>query len=172
MRQSTTCVTAVFALALGLLWAPAAFARNVYVLESESDRVAVIDSTTNQLVGNPIFAPSIPQHIAISPDGRFAYLADTGTNVIAVLDTQTGQIVGTPIPVGNAPWGIAFTPNGRFVYVVNSSFGGPGSVSVIDTSTNTVVGPAITVGEFPVCSGSPPTVDWPTSSTAARGTSA
>lgn len=146
LRQSTVCVMALFAFLLGMIWAPGAFARNVYVLESESDRVAVIDSLTNQLVGNPIPAPSIPQHIAISPDGRFAYLADTGTDLITVLDTQTGAVVGTPIPVGDAPWGIAFTPNGRFAYVVNVN---SSTISVIDTQTRTVVGPPIVPGQNP-----------------------
>ena len=61
------------AVALGLValagTAPAASAREVYITNLESASVSVLDSRTNQPVGDPIPVGEKPDGMALTPDG-------------------------------------------------------------------------------------------------------
>ncbi len=126
--------------------APAARARDAFVLNEGSDDVSVINTQTNQVVGTPITVGSNPEAIAITPDGRFAYVANAGADSVSMIDTHTNQVLGAPIAVGNASYGIAISPDGRSAYTANE---GSGGVSVINTQTNQPIGTPIAVGEDP-----------------------
>jgi YVTN family beta-propeller protein len=126
--------------------APAAVARNAYVVNYLSNSVSVIDTQTNTEVGAPITVGTGPIPIAITPDGARAYVANSGSNSVSVIDTATNEVAGAPIVVGNSPAAVAITPSGQTAYVANV---GSNSVSVIDTATNQTVGGPITDGSEP-----------------------
>jgi YVTN family beta-propeller protein len=128
------------------LSAPGASARNAYVTNLNSETVSVIDTQTNQVVGEPIHVGSVPREVAITPDGSRAYVGNRTSNDIYVIDTRTNQVVGDPIKFADDPIAIAITPDGTHAYVaqLNSK-----SILVIDTRTNQVVGNPIEVGAQP-----------------------
>jgi YVTN family beta-propeller protein len=101
----------------------------------ESDNVSLIDTATNQPVGNPIDAGDGPASVAVAPDGRYAYVADVFGDTVAVISTATREPVGMPIPVGDGPFGLAVTPDGSRVFATDT-FGT--EASVIDTATKQV----------------------------------
>jgi YVTN family beta-propeller protein len=137
-------IAVVVAAAAVLAFAGSASARSVYVANSGSGTVSVIDSNTNSVIANVVVAGE-PVDVAITPDGTRAYVANKGTNTVSVIDTFTNSQIGT-IVVRTEPNGIAITPGGRFAYVANF---GDDSVSLIDTATNSLpIGP-IQVGEEP-----------------------
>ncbi len=121
---------------------PSADAREIFVSDGSS-RVLVIDSGSDQVVGQPISVGMGPFGIALRPDGRTAYVTNIDEGLVRAVDTGSKQAVGPPINVGGGPYGIAVTPDGTRVYVANG-----GAVAVIDTQTN-FVGPPITVGNNP-----------------------
>lgn len=128
MLASTLC--------LGALFAAPATAWKAYVVINVDGEVAVIDTATNQPLGEPFSATvPVPQKIAITPDGRRLFLSHSGGEKVTVLDAASGQPVGSPIAVGEAPAGIAITPDGRFAYVANNN---SGTVSVIDIASHQV----------------------------------
>jgi YVTN family beta-propeller protein len=122
----------------------------VYVTNSDSSTVSVIDVATNTVI-DTIFGFDGPSGFAITPNGNYAYVNNYGGpqgvqsgngTTVSVVDLATDTIVGPPITVGLAPAGLAITPNGAFVYVINYVDGNPGTgtISIIETSSNTVVG--------------------------------
>jgi YVTN family beta-propeller protein len=136
-RQGRKLLLALVAVAAyGGLLAASAQAWPVYVVVNEADRIAVIDSATNQLTGSRFETAPTPQRLAITPDGSQLFLSHTSADFVTVVETASGQQLGGPIPVGDAPSGIAITPDGRFAYVADNN---GGQVSVIDTRKREVV---------------------------------
>ncbi len=128
----------------------------VYVTNIDG-AVAVISTATNSVTANITIAPltdsstlglgivipgaSLPQSVAITPNGEYAYVA-CGDGAISVINTDTNNVTAT-IPLGNgdSPNDIAITPDGEYAYVC----AGTTAVLVISTATNTV---AATISGF------------------------
>ncbi len=139
-------IIAVVLLALGgALRPPRAAARDLYVSDSESASLSVLETATNQLFGEPIAVGGGPTGVAITPDGRFAYVADSGAGTVSVVDLETG-FAAAPIQVPPGPAAIAISPDGRFAFVTSTK---SQTVSVIDTQTNQLAGEPIKVGAGP-----------------------
>jgi YVTN family beta-propeller protein len=133
--------------------------RYVYIVRWAKNRVSVIDTTTNTIVGS-ISVGDDPIGIAISPNGRRAYVTNIGSDDVSVVNTRTNTVVAN-ISVGNFPVGVSVTPDSQRVYVVNAL---SDNVSVIDAATNTVVD-TVAVGDAPWALGSfigPPGIQGPT----------
>ncbi len=80
----------------------------VYVANSFSNTISVIDTVTNTVVATvPVGAG--PDGVAVNPAGTFAYVANRFSNNVSVIDTARNTVVAT-VPVGRAP--IAF---GQFI---------------------------------------------------------
>jgi YVTN family beta-propeller protein len=74
---------------------------------------------------------SLPQAVAITPNGEYAYVA-TGDGRVAVINT-TKNTVTTTVTIGGNPCSLAITPNGEYAYVINDS-----AVVVINTANYAV----------------------------------
>ncbi len=94
----------------------------------------MIDAASNTVVAT-VPVGSLPQGVAVTPDGTHAYVANEFSNTVSVIDTTSNTVVAT-VTVGNRPLGVAVTPDGKHAYVTNE---GSNNVSVIDTATNIVV---------------------------------
>ncbi|HEY3154762.1 MAG TPA: YncE family protein, partial [Candidatus Binatia bacterium] len=127
-----------FAFSSSALAAP----RSLFVPAKNSDEVAVINTSTNQVV-TQIPVGASPIRIAITPDRRKAFISDLLSESISVLDTVTLTNIAT-IPVYNVPGESTITPDGRRLFVLHQaplSSGDPdhSPVAVIDTATNLVI---------------------------------
>lgn len=104
-------------------------------------------SVTNTSAPPPIITigggPSLPQAIAITPDGQYAYVT-TGDGRVAVINTATDNVTAT-VTIGGNPSAVAITPNGEYAYVINDS-----TVVVINT-VNDAVTKTITGFYAPIC---------------------
>jgi YVTN family beta-propeller protein len=117
-------------------------ANRVYVTNYRDNRVYIIDTETNTVVGF-VSVGSTPSGIAMAPDGSVVYVANAGdtitpepnSNTISVIETATNTVIAT-IPVQEGPSDLAVTPDGRRLYVANAF---RGSLSVIDTASNTLL---------------------------------
>ena len=115
----------------------------VYVDNSMSNNVSVIDGSTNKVVA------SIP--VGIEPSGVVfdslngnIYVTNFGTYNVSVIDGSTNTVIST-ISVGVDPDAIAFDSLNGYIYVSNYC---SDSVSAINGSTNNVV-TTISVGVEP-----------------------
>jgi YVTN family beta-propeller protein len=143
---STAALFLAAAALLFALGAPGASARNAYVTNAGSGNVSVIDTATNQVVGEAIKVGAGAREIALAPDGSRAYVSGRVSKDITVIDTRTNQVLGSPIAVPDDPITIALAPDGRHLYVAQLH---TESVLVIDTATNSLVGAPIKVGNTP-----------------------
>jgi YVTN family beta-propeller protein len=100
----------------GMLRGAARLARPlVYVPNSGSDTVDVIDPSTYQIVEH-FQVGGLPQHVVPSYDLKTLYVTNDAGNSLTVIDPRTGKPGGT-IPVSD-PYNMYFTPDGRFAIVV------------------------------------------------------
>lgn len=90
-------------------------------------------------------------HVALSPNGRWAYVVSALDGSVTVIDADPAsatfhQVLGARIPVGPAPAAIAFRPDSARAFVVLRD---ADRVDVINTATRTVTGD-IPVGNEPI----------------------
>jgi YVTN family beta-propeller protein len=117
--------------------------RWVYVGNSASQAVEVIDTSTNSLVATvPIGAVYDVPGLAISPDGARLYVI-TWTQDVLVIDTAARKVAATVRAgkVGSGAVGLAMSADGKRLYVGNTN---TYNVSMIDTATRQVVATAHT----------------------------
>src|SRR5262249_58644631 len=85
----------------------------VYVVNSNTNTVSVIDTATNTVIGSPIPVQLDPRGVAVAPDGSKVYVGDEIAFVggtVSVIDTVTNAVSAT-IPIGDPPMGgAAITP--------------------------------------------------------------
>lgn len=107
----------------------------LFVAADNSDRVSVIDTTTNRVVedmsttapagllrGPKQLPGAAPNSLALSPDEQTLYVTNGGMNAIAVISLAHGQphqVVGL-IPTGWYPQSISVSRDGKTLYDVNS----------------------------------------------------
>ena len=108
----------------------------LYVVEDQSDRVTVIDTVRDTIVGTiALSAPASalpssladytggnPNSVTLSPDEKRLYVTEGNLNCVAVValgDGDSGQVVGL-IPTGWYPNSVSFSPDGAWAYVVNA----------------------------------------------------
>jgi YVTN family beta-propeller protein len=110
----------------------------IYVANTGSNDISVIDSKTNQVV-NTIKVGTAPSSIAYYPEIHNIYVANSGSNDVSVIHEDhavlggEGPVVRWPVfvteKVGTAPSSIAYNPNNNnLIYVANS---GSNNVSII-----------------------------------------
>ena len=87
----------------------------VYVPNSKSDTVDVIDPSTYRIVDH-FAVGGLPQHVVPAWDLATLYVTNDTSNSLTPIDPRTGK-PGAPIPVDD-PYNMYFTPNGRYAIVV------------------------------------------------------
>jgi YVTN family beta-propeller protein len=115
----------------------------VYVANSGSNTVSVIDGKTNNVTTN-IPVGTYPNDLSVNPSTNTIYVANRDDNTISVIDGKTNNVTAN-ITVGERPWAVSVNPSTNMAYVAN--FYGD-TVSVIDGKTNNVTA-NITVGKSP-----------------------
>lgn len=110
----------------------------VYVLNSGSNSVSVIDATTNTLK-TTIAVGTYPEFGAVTPDGTTLYVTNYGDATVSVISTASNAVINT-LAVGLHPQGIAVTLDGKEVYVADIN----SMVSVINTATTNVTSIPVT----------------------------
>ena len=103
----------------------------IYVTDSASDTIDVIDPAVNQVV-QVIPGIVLPHGITFSPDATRIYVSNESESVLDIVDRKSGEIL-TKVPLSARPNNIAITKDGGRVLVGIRSQ--PGVVDVIDTAT-------------------------------------
>ena len=117
----------------------------LYVPNSGSNNVSIVDTPTNAVAPTAITVGLSPVAAAVRGDESLVYITNFSSNTVSVINAATNTVVAT-IPVGNFPQLVAVSPDGTRAYVANQ---GSDTVSVINTATNTVVA-TIPAGSQPV----------------------
>ena len=115
----------------------------IYVLNSSSNTISVIDGKTDTFIGNVIVG-SGPFGICVNPITNRIYVVNFGSSNVSVIDGNSNAVM-TTITVGTNPVGVGINPTTNRIYVTNW---GSHSVSVIDGFTHVVIA-TIPVGASP-----------------------
>lgn len=104
----------------------------LYVANSNSDSVTVIDTQSNRLTQTFRIEPFqrtaegvAPNALAVSADGKTLYVACGGINAVAVVRARDGRIEGL-IPTAWYPNDLRLSADGRYLLVANLMGVGPG----------------------------------------------
>jgi YVTN family beta-propeller protein len=82
--------------------------RYVYVLKPASNRVGVVDLSTNTEITN-IPVATKPFDMALTPDGRYIYVTNRNSHSVSVIDISNNTVAAT-IAVGQYPEPVAMIP--------------------------------------------------------------
>jgi len=117
VAPTTTTIPDIYAADRPNAFSPvvANFPARIYVPNSVSNTVDVIDPATMQIVDH-FDVGREPQHVVPSYDLKTLYVASDLGNTLTPIDPATGAH-GDPIPVED-PYNLYFTPDGRFGIVV------------------------------------------------------
>src|SRR6266478_6302735 len=129
LSLSVECLLFLLGMALAI---PAQAQTHAYIVNTGSNSVSVIDTTSNTVVATVSVGGS-PLEVAITPDGTRVYVTNGNDNTVSVVDAASNTVVAT-VRVGALPTAVAITPDGTRVYVTTGD-----AVSVIDATSNTVV---------------------------------
>jgi YVTN family beta-propeller protein len=113
--------------------------QRLYIANSNSDSISIVDTTTNRLSETIALQPFTkkvagvsPESVALSPDHSRLYAACAGINAVAVIDLKAlrPRMVGF-IPTGWYPDDVSVSPDGSFIAVstllgVGSGWNSPG----------------------------------------------
>ena len=133
--------------------------QTVYVGNSGSNTVSVIDVANKYTVEATVTIPNFLNFLALSVDGKTLYVSETpsssGAGVVEVYNVTTpaSPTLTTTLTAGYYPQGMAVSPDGTTLYVANGErvFLGraasatnartlqTGTVSVFSTETNTLI---------------------------------
>jgi YVTN family beta-propeller protein len=91
------------------------FPSRVYVPNSDSNTVSVIDPRTYRVI-NTFSVGALPQHVVPSYDLKTLWVTNDEGNSLTPIDPATGK-PGKPVPVTD-PYNMYFTPDGRYAIVV------------------------------------------------------
>ncbi|HEY3412126.1 MAG TPA: alkaline phosphatase family protein [Armatimonadota bacterium] len=103
--------------------------KRLFVANSGSDTVSIIDTATDKVVSTILLRPAAahglpgctPEGMAIDPAGKRLYVALADMNAIAILDVSVAlpKVLGY-IPVGWYPTSVVLAPDGRNLFVANA----------------------------------------------------
>jgi YVTN family beta-propeller protein len=117
--------------------------QKVYVANTDSDTVSIIDGTMDTVNNNTIPVGKSPASIAIDPVTGKVYVANLES--VSVIDSTTDKVMRNVTTVGKSPNGVAIDSYTGKVYVTNTD---SDTVSVINGTTYKVMR-NVTVGKSP-----------------------
>ena len=127
------------ALLFGVL-ASAGEAATLYVTNTKSDSISVIDTNSFEVIQTIPLGKGKPNRVAFHPDGKVAWVVYDKSHDLGVVDASAGKLVKR-VKIGGNPYNLAFTPDGRYLYVLDwSSETSNDEVIIYDMKTERIEG--------------------------------
>src|SRR5712691_5063075 len=100
--------------------APPATAATLFVTNTKSASVSVIDTDTLEVIGTIPLGPGKPNRIVFHPDGKTAWVVYDKSHDLGIVDAEARRLVKR-VKIGGNPYNLTFTPDGRYLYVLDWS---------------------------------------------------
>ena len=109
----------VAAWTLAVSMAPAA-AATLYITNTKSESISIIDTDTLEVVGTIPLGRGKPNRVVFHPDGKTAWVVYDKSHDLGIVDAEARRLVKR-VKIGGNPYNLAFTPDGRYLYVLDWS---------------------------------------------------
>jgi YVTN family beta-propeller protein len=93
-------------------------ASTLYVTNTKSNSLSIIDTNTLEVVGTIALGPGKPNRVVFHPDGKVAWVVYDKSRDLGVIDAEARKLVRR-VKIGGNPYNLAFTPDGRHLYVLD-----------------------------------------------------
>jgi len=97
--------------------APAA-AATLFVTNTKSDSISVIDTNTFEVTATIPLGRGKPNRVMFHPDGRTAWVVYDKSRDLGVVDTEARRLLRR-VKIGGNPYNLNFTPDGRHLLVLD-----------------------------------------------------
>ncbi len=95
-------------------------AATLYVTNTKSDSISIIDTTTFEVTGTIPLGKGKPNRIAFHPDGKTAWVVYDKSHDLSIVDADTRLLVKR-VRIGGNPYNLTFSPDGSYLYVLDWS---------------------------------------------------
>jgi YVTN family beta-propeller protein len=112
-----------------LLAATPAAAATLFVTNTKSDSISVIDTTTFEVIATIPLGRGKPNRVVFHPEGRWAWVVYDKSHDLGVVDADARKLVRR-VKIGGNPYNVNFTADGRHLLVLDWAS---------DTSTDEVI---------------------------------
>ena len=95
-------------------------ASTLYITNTKSNSVSVIDTNTLEVVGTIPLGSGKPNRVVFQPDGKLAWVVYDKSHDLGVIDAESRKLVRR-LKIGGNPYNLSFSPDGRRLYVLDWS---------------------------------------------------
>src|SRR5439155_1901215 len=117
-----------------------AWAATLFITNTKSEWVSIIDTDTLEVVGTIPLGPGKPNRIVFHPDGKTAWVVYDKSHELGIVDAEARKLVRR-VKIGGNPSNLACSPAGAHVYVLDwSSDASDDEVIVYDIKAERIAG--------------------------------
>ena len=95
-------------------------ASTLYITNTKSNSVSIIDTNTLEVVGTIPLGSGKPNRVVFQPDGKLAWVVYDKSHDLGVIDAESRKLVRR-LKIGGNPYNLSFSPDGRRLYVLDWS---------------------------------------------------
>src|SRR5205809_5883289 len=95
-----------------------AWAATLFITNTRSESVSIIDTDTLEVVGTIPMGKGKPNRIVFHPDGKTAWVVYDKSHDLGVIDAE-GRKLLRRVKIGGNPYNLAVTPDGRHLLVLD-----------------------------------------------------
>jgi len=93
-------------------------AATLYVTNTKSNSISIIDTTTLDVVGTIPLGQGKPNRVVFHPDGKTAWVVYDKSRDLGIIDADARKLVRR-VKIGGNPYNLAISPDGRTLYVLD-----------------------------------------------------